>query len=239
MNCIDIHRKLTAEPNSQDEAVMAHIEQCPACANFLNSIQNFDESLSAAVNVDIPDGLAERILLKQSFTQQRQQRTNRFNLYAVASSLLIVLGVSFNIPKIASLLDNSLSLEEIAINHVIDERDHLTENRNVQLAKLNTVLQPFNIKLNKSIGQVNYAGACPIRNSRGVHLVLQKNNSVATLLVMPGEYVTERKTHTKGNFSATLIPAKNGSIAIITNNGSNPTLANELEKTYKNAIQYI
>ena len=228
-----------AEPNSQDEAILDHVEQCPACANFLNSIQDFDESLNAAVNVDIPDGLAERILLKQSFTQQRQQRSNRFNLYAVAASLLIVLGISFNMSRITSLLDNSLALEEIAINHVIDERDHLTENRNVQLAKLNTVLQPFNIKLNKSIGQVNYAGACPIRNSRGVHLVLQKNNSVATLLVMPGEYVTERKTHTKGDFSTTLIPAENGSIAIITNKGSNPTLANELEKTFKNAIQYI
>lgn len=239
MNCIDVHRKLTAEPNSQDEAVMAHIEQCPACANFLNSIQNFDESLNTAINVDIPDGLAERILLKQSFTQQRQQRSNRFNLYAVAASLLIVLGVSFNMSKITSLLDNSLSLEEIAINHVIDERDHLTENRNIQLAKLNTVLQPFNIKLNKSIGQVNYAGACPIRNSRGVHLVLQKNNSVATLLVIPGEYVTERKTHTKGDFSTTLIPAENGSIAIITEKGSNATLADELEKSFKNAVQYI
>lgn len=239
MNCIDVHRKLTTDANDLSDAVSSHLEECPSCAKFLESIRGFDKSLHSAANINIPEGLAERILLKQSFVQQHQERSNRYRFIAVAASLLLVLGVSFNIGTISNVLDKNLSLEEVAINHVIDELGHFDENKNIQLAKLNKVLQPFNIKLNNSIGTVRYAGTCPIRNSRGVHLVIENNNETATLLVMPGEYIKERKSHTKGQFTTTIIPAQNGSIAIVTKTETNSAITKALEKSFNNAIQYI
>lgn len=239
MNCIDVHRKLTADPNSQDKAILSHLEECSACASFLNSIQQFDQSLNMAAKIEIPEGLADRILLKQSFRQQHQLRANRFKLFALAASLLLVLGVSFNMTNLMNMLDKSLSLEEIAINHVIDEIDHLSENKNIQLAKLNTVLQPFNIKMKRTIGKINYASTCPIRNSRGIHIVLQQKNELATLLVMPGEYVASRKVRTKDGFTTTVFPTQNGSIAIVTKKGSESAIVENLEKDLGKAIQYI
>lgn len=239
MNCIDVHRKLTAEPNCQNKNILSHLEECSACANFADSNKQFDNSLSKASNIDVPEGLAERILLKHSFKQQNQLRANRFKFFALAASLLLVLGISFNISTLHNMLDKSLSLEEVALNHVINELDHLSENKNIQLAKLNNVLQPFNIKMNSAIGQVRYAGTCPIRNNRGVHLVLQEKNDIATLLVMPGEYIAARKTHTKGDFTTVLIPTQNGSIAIVTKKGSKSTTVERLEKNINKAIQYI
>ena len=239
MNCIDVHRKLTAAPDCKDEAILSHLEECSACANFLNSIQQFDQSLIKAAKIEIPDGLADRILLKQSFRQQHQMRANRFKLFALAASLLLVLSVSFNMSSLINILDKSLSLEEIALNHVIDEIDHLNENKNIQLAKLNTVLQPFNIKMKNTIGQINYASTCPIRNSRGVHIILQQKNELATLLVMPGEYVASRKMHTKGDFTTVVFPTQNGSIAIVTKKGSKSVSVENLEKDLSKAIQYI
>jgi len=239
MNCIDVHRKLTAEPNSKDKALLSHLEECSACANYLKSVKQFELSLTKATKIDIPDGLTERILLKQSFKQHNQQRDNRFKFFAMAASLLLVLGVSFNTANLKHLLNSSLSLEEVAINHVTNELEHLNETKNIQLAKLNTVLRPFNLKMNRSIGQINYASTCPIRNSRGVHIVLQEKNEIATVLVMPNEYVTERTTHTKGNFTTTLIPIQTGSIAIVTLKGSKPAITENLEKDLNKAIQYI
>lgn len=239
MNCIDVHRKLTAEPNSQDKAILSHLEECSACASFLNSIQQFDQSLNKATKIEIPEGLADRILLKQNFKQQHQLRANRFKLFALAASLLLVLSVSFNSTNLMNMLDQSLSLEEIAINHVIDEIDHLNENKNIQLAKLNTVLHPFNIKMKYPIGQINYASTCPIRNSRGVHIVLQEKNETATLLVMPGEYIKTRKIHTMNGFTTTIFPTQNGSIAIVTKKASVSAIVENLEKNLSRAIQYI
>lgn len=239
MNCIDLHRKLTAEPNCKDEAILSHLEECPACANFSHSIQQFDQSLNKASKIEIPDGLADRILLKQSFKQQHQLRTNRYKLFATAASLLLVLGVSFNITNLKNALDPALPLEEVAINHVINEIDHLSENKNIQLARLNTVLQPFNLKMKNSIGQINYAGTCPIRNSHGVHIILKQNNALATLLIMPGEYVTTRKVLTRGGFTTTIFPTQTGSIAIVAKKGSEPAILENLEQDLNNAIQYI
>ena len=239
MNCIDVHRKLITEPRNQDEAVIAHLEQCPACAKFAKSNEKFDASLQQAADIEVPDGLAERILLKQSFKQQRLQRNNRFKLYAMAASLLLVFGVSFNINNFSNMLHQSLSLEEVAIKHVTDEIHHLHEKNNIKLAKLNNVLQPFDVQFKNKIGDINYAGSCKIRKSKGVHVVFQKGNNKATLLVMPGEYITQRKTHTKNDFTTTLIPTQNGSIAIVNHKNENAKFIQNLEKEIQSEIQFI
>jgi len=239
MNCIDVHRKLTTHPATLDEDVAQHIAQCATCAKYAQSMHDFDQSLQQAANIDVPDGLAERILLKQNFKHQHQQRHQRFRLYAIAASLFIAIGIGLNVNTFQSMLDDSLSLEEVALRHVTSELDHLNDKKNVQLAKLNTVLQPFNIQLKKQIGQVNYAGTCPIRNSRGVHIVLEDQGKTATLLLMPGEYVNNRKMLTKDGFTTTVIPTQNGSIAIVTDKDSNGELLRSIETNLDQSIQYI
>ena len=202
-------------------------------------MKQFDQSLHAAANIDIPDGLADRILLKHGFEQQRQQKSMRLKLYAMAASLFLVVGISMNMSSFTNMLDDSLSLGDIAINHVTDELDHLSENKNIQLANLNTLLKPFNIKFKQAIGKVNYAGSCAIRNSRGAHIVVQDNNTTATLLVMPGEYIKNRQTHNKGDYTTTLIPTQNGSIAIVTEKGTQPDVIKKLESNLNKTLQYI
>ncbi len=239
MNCIDVHRKLTADPSIQDEPVLAHLSQCTACANFAKSIDQFEQSLQPAAKIDVPDGLAERILLKHNFRQQHQQRSIRFKLYAIAASLFLVLGISLNIGNFNTVRENALTLEEVAINHVIEERNHLTENKDIQLAALNKILEPFKLKFKQTIGKINYAGSCPIHNSPGVHIIVQEKNTTATLLLMPGEYVKHRRTHSKDGFTTTVIPTQNGSMAIVTEKGSQPELIKAIEKDLNKAIQYI
>ncbi|MBN4080178.1 DUF3379 family protein [Beggiatoa alba] len=243
MNCIDVHRMLTADPTHRDQAILSHLAQCSACTRFAKSNQQFEQSLHNAANLEIPDGLAKRILLKQNFKQQHQQRHQRFKFVAVAASMLLALSVSLNFTLLNTefnhWLNGSLSLEEVAIQHVADELDHLSENKAVKLASLNTLLRPFNLKFNRSIGQLNYVSTCPIRNSRGVHIVLQNKKGLATVLVMPGEYTPARTTYLKGDFQATIIPVKNGSIAIIAYKESEPDLLQNLEKELANAIQTI
>lgn len=241
MNCIDVHRKLTAEPNAatQNKNITAHLAQCNACAKFANSIQQFDQALHAAAKTDIPDGLAERILLKQNFIQQHQRRKG-YKLFALVASLFLVMALSFNSNIFSSLVDDAaLSLEDTAINHVASELDHLKKNKNIQLTQLNNLLQPFNIQFKNAIGNINYAGTCPIRNSRGVHIVLQEKNIITTLLVMPGEYIKARRTYSKGNFNTTLIPTQNGSIAIVTEKNNSAEQSHKLEKDLNQALYYI
>jgi len=234
MNCIDVHRKLTAEPNNRDTAICEHLNSCSACTKFATSIEQFDSTLHDVTNINIPDGLAERILLKQNFKQQRQ--AIQFKRYALAASVFLVVGVSL---VLNNTLNNSLSLEVVTIDHVTDERHHLSENKNVQLAKLNTILKPFNIQFKNKIGHVNYAGSCPIRNARGAHIVLRSDDETATLLVMPGEYVTARTSFTKGEFKTLIIPTKNGSIAIITDKNAKVAIEKNIENRLNQTIQYI
>ncbi|VAW92440.1 hypothetical protein MNBD_GAMMA23-411 [hydrothermal vent metagenome] len=238
MNCIDAHRKLTTAPSIRDDTLNNHLQACSACAKFAESVEQLDHSIHDAANINVPDGLAERILLKHSFKQQHRLRTTRFKFYVMAASVILVFGLSLHFNYLP-WQKNALSLGDVAINHVTNEMNHLNENNNVQLAKLNRVLQPFNIKFTSAIGRVSYAGACPIRNSRGAHIVLSTENETVTLLVMPGEYVNTRTSLTKSGFKTTIVPTKNGSIAIITPQNSKAELQQSIENSLNQAIEYI
>lgn len=163
----------------------------------------------------------------------------RFKLFAIAASLLFAIGLGFITNIFTSLSDSSLTLEDVAINHVTNEIDHLSENNNIQLAKLNSILKPFNIQFKMPMGKINYAGTCPIRNSKGVHIILQNKNAIATLLLMPGEYIKRRRSDSKGDFKTTLIPTHNGSIAIVTEKDNPSTFTKQLEKELTQTMLYI
>ena len=239
MNCIDVHRKLTADPSLRDEPISKHLSECASCSKFAASINDFNQTLEAATNIDVPEGLTDRILLKHSFKQQHQQKSQRIKFYAIAASLFLVVGISFNLDKFNYINHNHSSIEQVALNHVINEQHHLHDKNDVQLSALNKMVQPFNLKFKQSIGTINYAGTCPIRKTRGAHIVIQNQQTTATLLLMPGEFVDGRSKSQRDNFTATIIPVKNGSIAIITNTNSKAELQEQIEKSLQESMQVI
>ncbi|MFV2061047.1 MAG: DUF3379 family protein, partial [Gammaproteobacteria bacterium] len=211
INCIDVCRQLRSDSNSNNPAIINHLDGCDACRAYAENQNKLTHSLQQAIDIDVPEGLASRILLQQSINEKKHSGSRRNRLYATAASVLLSVGLVSGY----LVLNKPVSLETVALNHVKDELRHLNDRNDVQLVKVNELLKPYNMKLNKSLGDINYAGSCTIKNSKGVHIIVQTETGPVTILLMPGEYVKNRKRVDDTVFSGAVVPIENGSFAII------------------------
>jgi len=211
MYCLDVRRILTATPDSADAAVYEHLHECPACARHAEDEKNFSRQIEMQLNVAVPEGLASRILLQHGLTEERRNRLHRHYWQALAASVLLTVGLISGM----LMVNAPYSLEEVALAHVHDEAMALQAEGNIQLSQLNTMLSPYQLKLQQAIGRVGFAMPCHIRQYAGAHLVIDGEHGKVTVLIMPGEYVMARTSLQEQDLQGLLIPMDGGSIAII------------------------
>jgi len=195
------------------------------------------------VDVDVPDGLSSRILLRQRLTSphltsphltsQQQHNRRRNGWLAFAASLILGLAVLLGVEhQIAEP-----SLEQAVLRHVNDELHHLKDNYDLDLAKLNRVLGDYGSKVESlSNRRINYAGACQMRRLRGAHLVIDGEQGPITVLLMPSEFVDAHKPIKDKRFQGVITPVENGSLAIL---GEDPKEVERLERNFVSQLRLI
>jgi len=95
MECLEVRRLLTANPQHRDDAVVRHLHDCKTCAVFSQQMRQEERLLESALQLEVPDGLAERILLNQS-TAIRTRRRHRFGL-AIAATVMLSVGITIGL----------------------------------------------------------------------------------------------------------------------------------------------
>jgi hypothetical protein len=213
MNCLEYRRRRSAEPASREARLLTHEQGCPACSAFAQRHREFEAPLESALQIEVPQGLASRILLAQSLAQRSRWRAWQRPVYALAASVLLVLGIT------ARLWLAGPSLEQAVLAHVHDELQHLAEQRTVPVADINRVMADFDRRVHAGLGTVHYAGRCAIRRHPGAHLVVAGDKGPVTILFMPGEKVAGRVMLEDARFDGVLIPAGEASFAIVGERG--------------------
>ncbi|NKC13153.1 MAG: DUF3379 family protein [Gammaproteobacteria bacterium] len=71
MNCLEYRRQITAEPTVESAEGRAHRGQCEACTSFARGMRAQEAALLSALNVNIPDTLAAKILFSQRLAQSK------------------------------------------------------------------------------------------------------------------------------------------------------------------------
>jgi len=69
MNEMNFRTKLLTHPQMLDDEMLAYLEENPDKKQALQTARDFDQQVSEALDVDIPEGLHARILLNQSYQQ--------------------------------------------------------------------------------------------------------------------------------------------------------------------------
>ena len=226
MNCLDVRRLLLADPGSEDRDVHVHVRNCPDCAGFLQGLSAFESDLQQAAKLEVPEGLASRIIFKQqSIALQNYNR--RRTLTMVASLMFGLMVLTYHFIAYDPFGIKQDSLDQIALQHVKGELHHLEDRYNLSVHQLNSVLKNHGSKLTALPGRtINYAGSCPIRKNNGVHVVVNGARGPITVLFMTGEFVTQRSELKDQHFKGVIIPTRHGSMAII---GEDPKEIEQLE----------
>ena len=207
MNCLDFRRLVLVNPRQVDEEARAHAAECAACRDVLERQREADDVLFAGLQVPVPDGLADRILVARG-----QRPGARRWAWAMAATLVLAAGVALVGREF--LLKDPLGGE--AISHVAHEPQSFTSIDTVDNAFLPAVLAEQGFKAVAALGQVTYTRICPMDGRNARHLVIRTAEGPVTLFLLPDDPNRRRRAVTESDgMAAVTMPAARGTIAIV------------------------
>ncbi|MBV1910828.1 MAG: DUF3379 domain-containing protein [Kangiellaceae bacterium] len=206
MDELQKRRERLSSPNSQiesiDENSFEHLSEQEL--ENMKSDFLFEKQLARSLKVDVPDDLADRILLTQR-TGSSSLRSYLKPSLSIAATITLVFGLVFD--------SSQQSLSSMALDHVYHELDHLVEqNTGIDLAVVEQKISSLGLKLSQLPSNIIYAGQCKLGNEQGYHLVAEINNRPVTILISPSQ-VTAIDDFEDNRFNGRVVP--NGSSSLI------------------------
>jgi len=184
MDDLQFRRRIYADPNTRDEDMLDAMKSDPAKQSFSQELEDLDSKIFQALNVDVPNDLSDKLILRQTLaSHQQQKRKSRVRL-ALAASVAFAMGLTFNFMQFSSAYGN---LGDYAIAHVAHEQGYFsnTSSKNVSLAALNDKMSAFDGSFTSDIGKLIFADYCRFDGMKSLHLVFQGETSPVTVFVVP------------------------------------------------------
>lgn len=190
-----------------DKELDSHIESCEACKRYQNKLLEQNHLIRDALEVPIPEGLNERILLQRYTESKRGWQSWAM----VASIALMFVGYLAMLPN---KITHDWAL--IAAQHVADEPNTISSEKKIPDIELLNALKEWGISTASSIGNVTYLDHCDMPNGKGLHVVFTINGKQKnSLIVLP---IGTQLSHLKaryGDYYASAIPVGGSALAVI------------------------
>jgi len=162
------------------------------------------------MDVEVPENLTSRILLRHAFRYPHGSGTRR-RTFALAASILVT--VIFGGALLWFELKPTLA-DDVFVH--MDEMSYaLTSTTILDGETIAGVFGWFGANVSPEIGEVSFANVCVFRNKRVAHVVLRDVRSPVTVIIMPEEQLTRPSRISRGGRSGLLLPYAGGSLAIV------------------------
>jgi hypothetical protein len=227
MNCLEFRRLKLADPRRPPEEARSHANDCPACLAFARSVDQSEAALERTLAVAVPEGLADRILLRQG----GRRRASRW-AYALAASFVLAVAAGV---FVATRETDSANHARIAIEHVLEEPQSLTTFYNADPERLSAIVREFGGTLREPLGRVRYIKLCPVEQGSGWHIVFETPQGLATLILVPDRPIGAAATASLGRFTARVEPVRGGYYALVTDSARSTS---EVSKLLKQRIDW-
>jgi len=215
MDDLQFRRSIYADPSSTDQEVIAAKKADPAKQQFADELIKLDVKIHQAMNVDVPEDLYNKLMLRQTLaSHQQQKRKNRIQL-AIAASVAFTVGLSVNFMQSSNAYSD---LGDYAIAHVNHEAHLFNNNKTAQvsLASLNKEMSAYHASFTQSLGKLISAGECNFGGIKVLHLVYQgKTQPVTVFVVPPNNGLDFDSNFSRGNLHGEAQQFKNANIVVV------------------------
>lgn len=233
MNCLEFRRAALANPHHPGHEALAHEGDCPACARFYRELRQQEENLYEAMCVPVPEGLADRVLLRRS-RGWREWLAPRIVVPALAASLMLAATLGVVWQQTLGMPAETLAAGIAA--HVEHDALALAATAEVPAATLMTAARRGGLDSLIPPGRPTYADHCPLPGGgSGEHIVFDTPHGKITLILMPKKKIAMPLRLDRNGLTVSLMPAGEGSIALVT---SNPGTIEEAEKWAKQTLRW-
>lgn len=216
MNCKQFQIELMKDPASEDRDFIAHRQSCTDCAREWREAEAFEAILRSAISIQ-PERelLAHRPATGQSRWWQQT--------WVKAASVLLLIGATVAGFNLAQTMFAGTNLPQLVVRHIQNEPEILDPRQAMDEMALMEVLSPLAFSLVESPGSITAAAPCWIRKGRGMHLVMQGEKGLVTVLLMPGEHAQQQQPIEAASLSGMLVPTGWGSMAVVSHAGEDIT----------------
>lgn len=184
MDDLQFRKNLYADPTNVDADMREAIANDPHKEHFFNELEKLEIELEEALSVNVPEGLSEKLILRQTMASHKQQkRKSRVHL-ALAASVAFGIGITMNMFQFSSAYNN---LSEHALAHIYHEEHAFdnTVNSQLTLTSLNQKMATFGGNFKGLVGEIISADYCRFDGVKSLHLVFKGENSPITVFVIP------------------------------------------------------
>ncbi|WP_221073984.1 DUF3379 domain-containing protein [Agarivorans aestuarii] len=187
MDELEFRRQLYTNPRERSDTLIQEATRTPKNKKLYDEMQQFESKLEQALNVDVPDALAERLILSQSFddSQLEYRRKTRVHI-AMAASIAFVVGLSFSLVN-WQLPAGHTDMGQVALEHVYHEMPFTSgvdEQPNLQT--INAKLARYGASFDQLPGDVVYVNHCAYAGAPAFHMIMKgKMGSNINVFVVP------------------------------------------------------
>ena len=223
-----------AVPGETSPELLEHLKSCPECQAYRDEMLAFDAKLRRALELDwqkIQRGAAPAMPMpkppaaaapstdsnratvtplkaKDREPVAKHARPRTFALAASVAAAVLIGGVLW-----LSHPPESLAAE--IITHVEGEPNSWQKTEPLSAEKLEALLHKTGVNLGPGMLPVVYASSCWFRGHYVPHVVVTTQDGPVTVLILQHEKVNAPQQFNEDGFSGLLVPATNGSVAVL------------------------
>jgi len=198
--CRQARLHIGADPHHLPADIAAHVEGCAACRRFRDETLSLDGRLHAALDLPLTH-----------FRRAAVVHTRRFALAASVVLALTMLGFW--------LLRPATALAGEVVAHVEEEADSWNSHENLPAEQVAGIMRTAGAQFDSPYPVV-YGYPCPFKGHRVAHLVVRTPTGMMTVMLIPHEHVRRRTEFARDGMSGLLLPAGEGSVALLTRDGA-------------------
>jgi hypothetical protein len=204
VSCEQARLQIGADPAGSAPELEEHLRGCAFCRQFREEMRALDANIRRALERPPP-----RVGTAVGKTSWRS--------WALAASALLAMLTVFAV----WLLRPTDTLARDVVAHVQEEPDSWLARQQVDAQGIDAALRGAGVKLDITSDRITYAQSCWFRDHYVPHLVVQTAQGPATVLILRNEHVSGRRNFHEGGMSGVLVPAPQGSIAVLTRGSAN------------------
>ena len=204
MSCEQIRLQIGADPAESNASLEEHVRECAACRQFREEMRTLDANIRRAL--EQPPQMAHT-----------PRATSAWRPWALAASVLLAMLAVLSL----WLLRPSETLARDVVAHVREEPESWLARQQVDAQSIDTALRGAGVKLDITSDRISYAQSCWFRDHYVPHLVVQTAQGPVTVMILRNQHVSARRTFHEEGMSGVIVPAPQGSIALLTRGGAN------------------
>jgi len=211
MDFTEYLRLLGADPHSRDPEFLRARQSDPEFQQAAEAAEAFEARLERAAGLPVPEGLLDDIM---EISRENMAAAPRWRSMALAAGILIAVGaagITWNMNRGWS------SVEEYLVAHYRYDGDSLVEKAGQGPAgDVQAIFSEFDVAATPALAQIiSVIKYCPTPDGKGVHMVLNTEQGLVTLIYMPETAVIDQQTLEFDSMKAMLVQLQKGSAIIM------------------------